>query len=254
MTSRTLTLRTLDGIPRVKPGDDLATLLLNAAGDDLHDGDVFVVAQKVFSKAQNRYAVLHTVTPSAEAEALAAETEKDPRVVELILSESSEVLRKRPGVIIVVHRLGMVMANAGIDASNVEPAEDGSERVLLLPRNPDGDCAHLRGEILARRGVSVAVIMNDSVGRAWRSGTVGIAIGAAGFPSLLDLRGQQDMFGRPLQSSIVGLADELAAAASMLQGQAAEGAPAVLVRGFDYAGPHIPASGLIRDIAEDLFR
>ena len=252
MTSRTLTLRALDGIPRVKPGDDLATLLLNAAGDDLHDGDVFVVAQKVFSKAQNRYAVLHTVTPSAEAEALAAETEKDPRVVELILSESSE--RKRPGVIIVVHRLGMVMANAGIDASNVEPAEDGSERVLLLPRNPDGDCAHLRGEILARRGVSVAVIMNDSVGRAWRSGTVGIAIGAAGFPSLLDLRGQQDMFGRPLQSSIVGLADELAAAASMLQGQAAEGAPAVLVRGFDYAGPHIPASGLIRDIAEDLFR
>jgi len=254
VTSRTLTLRTLDGIPRVKPGDDLATLLLQAAGEDLRDGDVLVVAQKIFSKSQNRYTVLKTVVPSSEAEALAAETEKDPRVVELILAESSEVLRKRPGVIIVVHRLGMVMANAGIDASNVEAAADGSERVLLLPRDPDGDCAHLRGEILARRGVSVAVIMNDSVGRAWRSGTVGIAIGAAGFPSLLDLRGQEDMFGRSLQSSIVGLADELAGAASLLQGQAAEGAPAVLVRGFDYAGPETPASGLIRDIAEDLFR
>ena len=254
MTSRTLTLRTLDGIPRVRPGDDLATQLLKAIGDDLQDGDVLGRAQKIFSKAQDRYAVLNTVTPSAEAVSLAAETEKDPRVVELILSESSEVLRKRPGVIIVVHRLGMVMANAGIDASNVEPAEDGSERVLLLPRNPDGDCAHLRGEILARRGVTVSVIMNDSVGRAWRSGTVGIAIGAAGVPSLRDLRGQDDMFGRPLQSSIVGVADELAAAASIRQGQAAEASPAVLIRGADLSGPEIPAKGLIRDVAEDLFR
>jgi len=254
VTGNTLTLRSLDGIPLVRPGDDLATILLDAAGDDLRDGDVLVLAQKIFSKAQDRYAVLNTVTPSAEAVSLAAETEKDPRVVELILSESSEVLRKRPGVIIVVHRLGMVMANAGIDASNVEPAEDGSERVLLLPRNPDGDCAHLRGEILARRGVTVSVIMNDSVGRAWRSGTVGIAIGAAGVPSLRDLRGQDDMFGRPLQSSIVGVADELAAAASILQGQAAEASPAVLIRGADLSGPEIPAKGLIRDVAEDLFR
>jgi coenzyme F420-0:L-glutamate ligase/coenzyme F420-1:gamma-L-glutamate ligase len=253
--TRTLTLRTLDGIPLVRPGDDLATLLLDAAGDDLRDGDVLVVAQKIFSKAHNRYVALSTVTPSAEAVKLAEETEKDPRAVELVLRESREVLRKRVGVIIVVHKLGMVMANAGIDASNVERAADGEERVLLLPEDPDHDCAHLRGEIRARRGIDVAVIMNDSVGRAWRSGTVGIAIGAAGLPSLVDLRGQPDMFGRTMQSSIVAMADELAAAASVLQGQAAEASPAVVIRGVDLTvAPEMPAKGLIRDVSEDLFR
>ena len=222
---RALSLFALPGIPMVQPGDDLAALIADGfapAGESAAAGDVLVVAQKIVSKSEGRYANLATVEPGAKARELATLTDKDPRMVELILSESRRVVRHRPGVIIVEHRLGFVMANAGIDNSNVEPA-GADERVLLLPRDPDGSARRLRGGLRARLGVDCAVIVNDSVGRAWRVGTVGLALGAAGLPSLLDLRGRDDLFGRPLEVTQVALADELAAAASLLQGEADEG-------------------------------
>jgi coenzyme F420-0:L-glutamate ligase/coenzyme F420-1:gamma-L-glutamate ligase len=257
VSTRRLTLSTIDGIPLVRPGDDVTAILLDclaAAGEALQDGDILVIAQKIYSKAQDRYVKLSDVVPSARAKDLALEIDKDPCIVELILSEANEVVRHRPGVLIVEHKLGFVMANAGIDASNV--AEDGEEddRVLLLPVDPDGDCVRTRTEIRERAGVDVAVIMNDSVGRAWRSGTVGIAIGVAGLPAILDLRGENDLFDRPLKTSIVGIADEIAAAASVLQGQADEGTPAVVIRGYTVEGEPSTAQALVRDKSEDLFR
>ena len=255
--SQALTLSAIDGIPLVRPGDDVAALLLDAlaaSGEALANGDLLVIAQKIISKAEDRYVRLRDVTPSPRARELAAEVDKDPRIVELILSESTEVVRHRPGVLIVAHRLGLVLANAGIDASNVAEGGADDDRVLLLPRDPDGDCARLRREILKRTGATVSVIISDSVGRAWRNGTVGIAIGVAGLPALLDIRGHDDLFGRPLQSSQIGLADELAAAASLVQGQADEGVPAVLIRGFVVQGEATPAKALIREGGEDLFR
>lgn len=254
--SEAVTLTAIPDIPMIEPGDDLPAIVLAAVERSLGDvqsGDVFIIAQKVFSKAEGRYAFLDEVAPTAEAVTLAEATEKDPRQVQLVLSESKEVLRHRPGVIIVVHRLGFVMANAGIDASNIG-APDGRERVLLLPVDPDASAKKFRAAVKTATGRDVAVIMSDSVGRAWRSGTVGIALGAAGVPSVVDLRGDPDLFGRPLQSSIVGFADEVAAAGSLLQGQGAEGAPVVLARGLKMPWEPTPASALIRDVAEDLFR
>ena len=253
---RALSLFALPDIPMVQPGDDLAALIAEGyaqAGEAATSGDVLVVAQKIVSKSEGRYADLATVTPGDEARDLARRTDKDPRLVELILSESRRVVRHRPNVIIVEHRLGFVMANAGIDSSNVEPSE-GDERVLLLPRDPDGSARRLREGLRERLGVDCAVIVNDSVGRAWRIGTVGLALGAAGLPSLLDLRGRDDLFGRPLEVTQVALADELAAAASLLQGEADEGMPVVAVRGLSPAGPGNAGSALIRDEADDLFR
>ena len=249
-------LTPLAGLPLVEPGDDLATLItdgLAATGVTLKDGDVLVVAQKIISKAEDRYVDPRSVTPSARARDLALKCEKDARLVELILSESREVLRWRPGVLVVEHRLGVVLANAGIDRSNVAPDGD-AERVLLLPENPDATCRALREAVRARAGVDVAIIINDSVGRAWRRGTAGIALGAAGLPVLDDQRRRPDLFGRPLEVSIEAVADELAAAASLVQGQADEGTPVVLIRGFDRRGAEQSAADLIRPEAEDLFR
>lgn len=254
--SEAVTLTAIPDIPMIEPGDDLPAIVLAAierSGGDVRSGDVFIIAQKVFSKVEGRYAFLDEVEPTAEAVTLAEATEKDPRQVQLVLSESKEVLRHRPGVIIVVHRLGFVMANAGIDASNIG-SPDGRERVLLLPVDPDASAKVFRDAVKTATGQDVGVIMSDSVGRAWRSGTVGIALGAAGVPSVADLRGDPDLFGRPLQTSIVGFADEVAAAGSLLQGQGAEGAPVVLARGLKMPWPPTPASALIRDVSEDLFR
>ena len=251
-----LRLVALPGIPLVQPGDDLAALILDglaAAGEELAVGDVLVVAQKIVSKAENRYVDLHRVTPSEKATELARQTDKDPRLVELILSESVEVLRHRPGALIVVHRLGIVLANAGIDRSNVEP-EIGADRVLLLPEDPNATCRGLCLALAERTGVAVGAIVNDSVGRAWRNGTVGVALGASGLPALLDLRGRHDLYDRPLEVTQVGLGDELAAAASLLQGQADEGCPVVLVRGLAPAAPAHDADALLRPADEDLFR
>ncbi len=251
-----LTLSALPGIGFVRPGDDLAALLAAAlarAGERLLDRDVLVVAQKIVSKAEGRIVDLATVTPSARAVALGRETDKDPRFVELILQESRAVLRARPGVLVVEHRLGYIMANAGIDRSNVDPGS-GAEPVLLLPRDPEGSAEALRARLGSAFGAAPAVIIADSFGRAWRRGTVGIALGAAGLPALQDLRGRPDLFGRALRVSETGFADEIAAAASLLMGQAGEAQPAVLVRGLEWSGAPLPARHLIRPEAEDLFR
>lgn len=241
-----LALTALPGLPLVQPGDDLAALLSDALARAAlvpAPQDVLVVAQKIVSKAEGRAVKLASVTPGAKAQALATQAGKDPRLVELILRESRRVVRVRPNLIIVEHRLGYVMANAGIDQSNI-----GEGLALLLPEDPDASAARLHAAL------GCAVVVNDSFGRAWRRGTVGVALGAAGLPALLDLRGRPDLFGRALQVSISGFADEVAAAASLLQGQGAEGLPAVLVQGLRWDAPPNPALDLLRPEAEDLFR
>jgi coenzyme F420-0:L-glutamate ligase/coenzyme F420-1:gamma-L-glutamate ligase len=251
-----LVLTALEGVPTVRAGDNLVEVVLSGAsrsGIKFADGDIVVLAQKIVSKAEGRFVRLREVEPSAEAQAIAKRTEKDPRVVELILRESTELVRMRPGVIIAAHRLGSVMANAGIDVSNVEDGQE-QEIVLLLPENPDASAARLRQELSAHTQADVAVIINDSFGRAWRLGTIGTAIGVSGLPALLDLRGRPDRTGRRLQVTEVGVADEVAAAASLLMGQAAEGQPIVHVRGFPYARRDGNAAELVRPREEDLFR
>jgi coenzyme F420-0:L-glutamate ligase/coenzyme F420-1:gamma-L-glutamate ligase len=251
-----ITLTAVPGIPAIRAGDDLARILgdaLAAAALRPRQGDVLVVTHKIVSKAEGRTVALADVTPSARARKLAAATGKDPALVEVILSEAHAVLRFRPGLIVTEHRLGIVLANAGVDQSNL-PQENGGPRVLLLPRDPDASAAALRAALLARFDVPLAVIISDSAGRAFRNGVVGLAIGAAGLPALLDLRGRPDLEGRPLQVTQVGLADEIASAAELLMGETDEGRPAVLVRGFSSEGPALPASALIREREADLFR
>ncbi|NPA93487.1 MAG: coenzyme F420-0:L-glutamate ligase [Chloroflexi bacterium] len=249
-----LTLTPLPGIPFIRRGDDLAEIILHAisrARLNLEDGDIFVVAQKVVSRAEGRLVDLRTVTPSAEAEALAAKVEKDPRLVELILRESAEVLRAAPGVLIVEHKLGFVCANAGIDHSNV-CGDD--ECVLLLPEDPDASADQLRRRLEEATGKRLGVLINDSHGRAWRLGTVGVAIGVSGVPALVDVRGRHDLVGRELRITQIGAADELAAAASLVMGQAAEGIPVVHARGFPYPLRESRLQELIRPKEKDLFR
>lgn len=249
-----MTLTPLPGLPLIQPGDDLAALLLTAlqqASLPLATGDILVLAQKIVSKAEGRQVYLPDVAPSPRAEELAAQTQKDPRLVELILRESRAVLRTRPGLIIVEHRLGFVCANAGIDHSNVA---GNDEWVLLLPENPDASAERLRVQLEASTGARIGVMIIDSHGRAWRHGTVGIAIGISGLPGMVDLRGQPDLMGRTLQVTQVGTADELAAAASLVMGQAAEGTPVVHVRGFPYPLREGSLQELIRPKEMDLFR
>jgi coenzyme F420-0:L-glutamate ligase/coenzyme F420-1:gamma-L-glutamate ligase len=254
--SPALELFALADVPLVAPGDDLAALIaaaLRQGGPMPRRGDVLVVAQKIVSKAEGRYVDLATVQPSSRALALAEQTQKDPRAVEVILSESACVVRSRPGLLICEHRLGFIMANAGVDRSNLEP-QGGPERVLLLPRDPDASAALLRARLMAEFDLDIAVVINDSFGRAWRLGTVGVAIGAAGLPSIVDLRGQPDLFGRTLEVTVIGFADEIAAAASLIMGQADEARPAVLVRGLDWSEAASPAASIVRPASEDLFR
>ena len=261
-TGGQLSISALPSIPLVNPGDDLAGIICDGllrGGITLQDGDILVLAQKIVSKSEGRYAALESTTPSPAALELAEEVDKDPRLVELILSESKDVVRKRKGVLIVEHNLGIVMANAGIDASNVEPLEgkhtdDTKQQVLLLPKDPDRSCQTLRDSLHEKTGADVAVIINDSVGRAWRNGTVGMAIGTAGIDALLDLNGHPDLFDRPLQATQVGLADELASAASIVMGQADEGRPAVHIRGYSVRTGQGNAQDLIRAQEQDLFR
>jgi coenzyme F420-0:L-glutamate ligase / coenzyme F420-1:gamma-L-glutamate ligase len=256
MPAAKLTLIPLSGIKLVEPGDDLGAVTVDAFtanGLVPEGGDVLVVAQKVVSKAEGRYVDVTAVTPSERAVALAAELGKDPRFVEVVLSESKRVVRYRPGLLIVEHRLGFVMANAGIDHSNVAAADSG-ERVLLLPKDPDGSARTLREYLVGVFGKSIAVIISDSFGRPWRKGTVGIALGAAGLPALIDLRGHLDLFGRELLVTETGFADEIAAAAGLLMGQADEAVPMVLVRGLRWSAPEAPAAALIRPAEHDLFR
>jgi coenzyme F420-0:L-glutamate ligase/coenzyme F420-1:gamma-L-glutamate ligase len=253
---RRMTMTALAGIPAIAPGDDLAALMIEACERSelvLEDGDILVLAQKIVSKAENRSVALLDIVPSPRAIELAAVAQKDARVIELILQESTSVLRCRAGVIIVEHRLGLVMANAGIDASNVDGA-DGEERVLLLPEDPDRSATVLRDQLRSRVGRDIGIVINDSFGRAWRNGTVGTAIGVAGPPGLWDMRGLPDRNGRVLRATEVGIADELAAAASLLMGQGSEGLPVIHIRGFPLAFRPGSAAELIRNRDIDLFR
>jgi len=251
-----VTLTALSGIKLVGPGDDLGAIAVAALRENgliPKDGDVLVVAQKIVSKAEGRYVDISTVRPSERAIALAAEVDKDPRFVEVVLSESTRVVRHRPGLLIVEHCLGFVMANAGIDHSNVAP-QDGGERVLLLPKDPDGSATALRQHLMEIFGVGIGVIVSDSFGRPWRKGTVGVALGVAGLPAFVDLRGHPDLFGRELLVTETGFADEIAAAAGLLMGQADEAVPMVLVRGLGWSAPDLPAAALVRCAENDLFR
>ena len=252
MTPTKIEVIGIEGFPLISPGDDLLSIILaRTHANELQDGDILVITQKFISKSENRYRDLNGIVPSAEAITLAAKTEKNPRLVELILRESEEIVRHRRGVIIARHRLGFVLANAGIDASNVGREGD---YVLLLPTDPNKTCRRLlRGFYDARR-IRIGVIINDSLGRAWRRGTTSIALGAAGFPALLDLREKIDLDQRPLRVSMVGLADELASAASLVQGQGDEGRPIAIIKGFNSFASEVTGIELVRPKDEDLFK
>jgi coenzyme F420-0:L-glutamate ligase/coenzyme F420-1:gamma-L-glutamate ligase len=254
--SARLSLFAIDSIPEVRPGDSVARLIVDAARRTdaaLAPGDVVVVAQKIVSKAEGRIVELASVTPSPRAIETAAACRKDPRLVELVLRESTDIVRCVPDVLIVRHRLGFVVANAGIDQSNLEGA-DG--RALLLPEDPDRSAETIRREVAAAIGYAPAVIINDSFGRPWRMGIAGTAIGCAGIAALVDMRGSTDRFGRVLQVTQIAAADELAAAASLLMGQGSEGRPVVVVRGVSAAllAAPSPATTLVRPSTQDLFR
>ncbi len=253
----TLTLTPLPGIPLVNPGDDLVAIILEALERmklTLVGGDILVVAQKIVSKSEDRLINLANIIPSPDAIELGKRIEKDPRLTELILQESKSILRSRPGTIIVEHRLGFVCANAGIDHSNVSGEDLTAEWVLLLPKDPGASAKTLRSRLEETCGVPLGVLIIDSHGRAWRMGTAGVAIGFSGLPGLVDLRGQPDLFGYQLQITQVGAADELASAASLVMGQAAEGTPVIHARGFPYELREGGLSELIRPEEQDLFR
>ena len=253
-----LTLMPLQAIPLIRRGDDLADIILSTldlSSIALQDGDILALAQKIVSKAEWRMVNLATVLPSQHAIELASQVGKDARLVELMLQESTAVLRTRPGTIIVEHRLGFICANAGIDHSNV--AGEGTvqeEYVLLLPRNPDQSAREIRSKLESRTKKRLGVMIIDSHGRAWRNGTVGICIGLSGIPGIIDERGWKDLFGYTLKVTVVGVADELAAATSLVMGQAAEGTPVVHVRGFPYPLREGSLKELLRSKEQDLFR
>lgn len=256
MPPPSVTLVAVPGIPLIEPGDDLAEVLskaLSAAGIPLNDGDVLVVAQKIVSKAEGRYLERASLVPSDRAIALAERTGKDPRHVEAILSESEEIVKTGGDLIIAAHRLGFVMANAGIDESNIDHG-DGDGRFLLLPSDPDASAAELKRRLDAEFHTRIGVVINDSFGRPWRNGVVGVALGSAGVPALVDKAGSRDLFGREMRVTEVAVADEIASAGSLLMGQADEGLPAVLVRGLRLRAPVQPAAALVRDRKKDMFR
>jgi coenzyme F420-0:L-glutamate ligase/coenzyme F420-1:gamma-L-glutamate ligase len=244
----------LRGIPLVKPGDDLVEMVWSAAkvsNVSFLDGDILVLAQKVVSKSENAYVSLSSVEPGPQADELARVSGKDPRLMQVVLDESAEVVRVKPGVVITEHRSGFVMANSGVDGSNVDIGDD---RVLKLPFDSDESARKVSQEIFRRAGVAIPVVINDSWGRPWRQGTVGHSVGSFGFPALWDRRGEPDLFEKPLKVTQVGLADEIAAAASLVMGAAGEGIPAVILRGYRVPAGSGTAADLIRPRSENLFR
>ena len=245
--SKSVELSAIADFPNVQSGDNLAEMI---GAFPLQNGDIVVVAQKVVSKAEGRMVALSSVKPSPEARQLAIRVDKDPRLVELILAEATKVVRAMPGLLIVRHHLGFILANAGIDASNV----DQPDHVLLLPKAPDQSAKKLRTGIKKVTGKDVGVIITDSWGRPWRLGTVGFAIGVAGLPAVIDLRGQPDINGRILQTTAIAIADELAAAASILMGQADEGRPAIVVRGLSLCSDTGSVKQLLRPNDNDVFQ
>jgi coenzyme F420-0:L-glutamate ligase / coenzyme F420-1:gamma-L-glutamate ligase len=255
---KTLTLYPLPDIPLVKPGDIVSELIWNSlvsAHMKLETGDVIVVAQKVISKAEGRLRNLTEILPSKEAVILASKTGKDARFVELVLNECKKVIRTGDNLLIVEHKLGFICANAGIDHSNVHGYWGKSEDwYLLLPEDPDKSAMEVKQSLETKSGCRVGVLIIDSHGRAWRLGTIGTTIGIAGIPALVDLRGQPDLFGYKLRITQVAASDELAAAASLLMGQADEATPVILARGYPYPLRNSKMKELIRPEDEDLFR
>jgi coenzyme F420-0:L-glutamate ligase / coenzyme F420-1:gamma-L-glutamate ligase len=250
-TAPGLRLFPIPGLPEIRKGEDLPRRIVAAArkaGLSFEDGDILVVAQKIVSKAEGAVVRLATVTPSPKAQALAEQLKKDARAVELVLQESRRILRQ-DRVLIVETRHGFVCANAGIDHSNVP----GGDVVTLLPRNPDRSAEKLAVGLRKTTGKRIAVIISDTFGRPWRLGITNVAIGAAGLPVLLDLRGTRDREGKPLAATVLGVADELAAAAGLLMGKC-EGSPVVIIRGYRYKPASEKAAQIIRPAAEDLFR
>jgi coenzyme F420-0:L-glutamate ligase/coenzyme F420-1:gamma-L-glutamate ligase len=251
-----ITWTALPNIPLIQRGDDLAAIVLRGLRDaniSLEDGDVLVLAQKIVSKAEGRAVRLQDVTPSPRAVELARESGKDTRFCEVVLWDTREILRVRAGLIIVETKHGWVCANAGIDRSNVAPHDD-EEWVLRLPEDADRSARGLRERVRAATSREVGVIVNDTHGRAWRNGAVGVAIGVAGLPAVEDLRGRADLFGYELQVTTVGLADQIASAASLLQGQADEGRPIVHARGVPMTRRDGSAREIVREKGQDLFR
>jgi coenzyme F420-0:L-glutamate ligase/coenzyme F420-1:gamma-L-glutamate ligase len=252
-----MNLHAIPDIPLVSPGDDLASVIIGCmekADVGVVSGDIIVIAQKIVSKAEDRYVDLSTISPSSQARQLAEKVDKDPRLVHLILSESDQVVGHRPGVLIVAHRLGYVMANAGIDVSNLGPGSNVGEQVLLLPKDSNASSARLRSALESHFHKTVGVIISDSIGRAWRNGSIGTALGSAGVPALWDRIGEQDLFGRVLQVTQVGYADQVAAAAALMMGEGAEGLPVVKVTGLDWKPVTVDANMLLRPKDQDLFR
>ena len=246
----------LAAIGEVLPGADLVAILGDALAEEgfaaFGADDILVVTQKIVSKAEGRFVDLAAITPEAEALRLANITRKDPRLVELVLRESSAVVRAAPHVLITRHRCGYVMANAGIDRSNI--GQGSADRVLLLPIDADASAERLRQGLGARFGAAPAVVISDSFGRPWRHGVVCVAIGASGLPALIDKRGEADRDGRPLEVTQIALGDMIATAAGLATGEGAEGVPAAFVRGVAWPRGSLPASALVRPPEEDLFR
>ena len=253
---KNLELLAIENIPLIEPGDDLVSILIQTIKEEkikLRRGDILVIAQKVVSKSENRYAFLNDVTPSSEAIRIAKNSDKDPKLVQLILNESVKVIRQGRGVIVVENKLGFIHANAGIDKSNIESDTD-NPKVLLLPKDPDNSALKIKEEIFRQTELKVGIIINDSSGRAWRKGIVGIAIGSSGVEVLLNLRGQKDLYGNTLEITEVGRVDEIASAASLLMGQANEGLPVIIVRGIPETSKVNNVKSILRDKSEDLFR
>lgn len=253
-----LTLTPIPGIPLIYPGDDLGEIIYNKTIEshlEPKPGDIWVIAQKIVSKSENRIINIQTIVPSARAFEIANKTLKDPRFVELVLRESKTVLRQKPGALIVEHKNGFICANAGIDHSNVESSQENPEDwVLLLPEDADKSAQYIRAKLENLFKMPFGVLIIDSHGRAWRNGTVGTSIGLSGLPAVVDLRGKPDLFGFKLKITQVGAADELAAAASLVMGQADESQPVILASGFPYQLREGSMKELIRDEKEDLFR
>lgn len=253
-----LVMTALQGIPLIHRGDPLnqiIALALERNGIILEDGDCLVIAQKVVSKSEGRLVSLTEVNPSSEALHFSEVVQKDPRFVELVLRESTRVVRAKPGLLITEHRLGFVCANAGIDHSNVAETDAMDETFLLLPEDPDLSARKMADSFLTQNGVRIGVCITDSHGRAWRNGTVGITIGLSGIPGIVDLRGEQDIFGYTLRATIIAAADSLAAGAALIMGETSEMTPVVHVRGFPYPfRDDVGLQELIRDPEQDLFR
>lgn len=254
MITPSLTIKAITGIPLIQPHDDLASIIvraLDSMDETLQTGDVLVVSSKIISKSENQYVDLRDITPSDEAVKLAKETDKDPRIVHLVLQESKGISRKGFRVLVTQHRLGFTSANAGIDQSNV-----GDEnKVLLLPLNPDESAHKLRDQLSQKLGVTIGIVISDTHGRPFRMGNVGVAIGVAGVPAVIDLRGTHDLFGRELRISTQGYADMIASAAHLICGEGAEGLPVILIRGLDYVPTdEAHASDLYRLPEQDLYR